>query len=150
MLKKIEKVKLLLKYLEKYGFDTSGTTILTKKGNLNRDASWYNYEVGHLKLNTIGDFEIGSEMVFSIEGHEITFTITAGYSVLLPIVCHIHNFKVPKYFINAEMFDWSELETEDDIEYIIKNCADKIEQMKKNDKEFSVTQREQKMNKDFK
>lgn len=149
MLKKIEKVKLLLKYLEKYGFDTSDSVILTKKGNLNRDASWYNFEVGHLKLNKIGDFETRSGWVFSIEGNEILFTITAGASILLPIVCHIHNFKVPKYYINAEMFEWSELETEEDIEYIIKNCADKIEQMKKNDKEFIATQREQKIKTDF-
>lgn len=149
MIKKIEKVKLILKYLEKYGFDTSGSVILSKKGNLNRDASWYNFEVGHLKLNTTADFETGSEWVFSKEGHEILFTITAGANILLPIVCHIHNFKVPKYYVNAEMFDWSELDTEEDIEYIIKNCADKIEQMKKNDKEFIAEQREQKLNKDF-
>ena len=64
---KQEKVKLLLKYAEKYGFNVSKSHIFTKNGNVQRDATWREYLIGISEVkNAPGIYERGTNGVFDI------------------------------------------------------------------------------------
>lgn len=150
MLKK-EKVKLLLKYAEKYGFNVSKSHIITKKGNVQRDVTWRDYLIGISDVkNTPGIYERGTNGVFDITvTNDLFFKITAGSLIHFPVPVLIQNFEKPKYFVYCEVADWNDFKTEADIEKYVKLSADAIESLKLNAKQYDMKKREQKMKKDF-
>lgn len=149
MLKKSDKVKFLLKCAEKYGFDISLTKILTKKGNVRQDATWYDYEIGKIEFTAIGKFQYNSPLLFSCDDNKLRFSILAGSHIRLPMVCHLDNLEKPSYFVCENSFDWKEFDSEEKIEYIVKTCADKIEQIKLIEKQYKTAKRENSLAKDF-
>lgn len=148
---KNEKVKLLLKYAEKYGFNVSKSHIITKKGNVQRDVTWREYLIGISEVkNAPGIYERGTNGVFDITvTNDLFFKITAGSLIHFPVPVLIQNFEKPKYFVYCEIADWNDFKTEADIEKYVKLSADAIESLKLNAKQYDLKIREQKMNKDF-
>lgn len=148
---KQEKVKLLLKYAEQYGFNVSKSHILTKKGNVQRDATWRDYIIGITEVkNADGIYERGTNGVFDVTVMgDLFFTITAGSLIHFPVPVLIQNFEKPKYFVYCEVADWNDFKTEADIEKYVKLSADAIESLKLNAKQYDLKKREQKMKKDF-
>lgn len=150
MLKK-DKVNLLLKYAQQYGFNVYKSQILTKNGNVKPDATWREYLIGTIKVkNAEGIYERGTNSVFDVTVlNNLFFHITAGSLIHFPVPVLIQNFKKPKYFVYCEVADWNDLKTEADIEKYVKLSADAIEALKLNAKQYEMKQREQKMKKDF-
>lgn len=148
---KNEKVKLLLKYTEQYGFNVSKSHILTKKGNVQRDVTWREYLIGISEVkNAPGIYERGTNGVFDITvTNDLFFKITAGSLIHFPVPLLIQNFEKPKYFVYCEVADWNDFKTEADIEKYVKLSADAIESLKLNAKQYDLKIREQKMKKDF-
>lgn len=148
---KQEKVKLLLKYAEQYGFNVSKSHILTKKGNVQRDVNWSDYIIGIAEVkNSPGIYERGTNGVFDITvTNDLFFKITAGSLIHFPVPVLIHNFEKPKYFVYCEVADWNDFKTEADIEKYVKLSADAIEALKLNAKQYDLKKREQKIKKDF-
>lgn len=148
---KNEKVKLLLKYAEQYGFNVSKSHILTKNGNVQRDATWREYLIGISEVkNAPGIYERGTNGVFDITvTNDLFFKITAGSLIHFPVPVLIQNFEKPKYFVYCEVADWNDFKTEADIEKYVKLSADAIESLKLNAKQYDLKKREQKMKKDF-
>ena len=148
---KNEKVKLLLKYAEQYGFNVSKSHILTKKGNVQRDVTWRDYIIGTTEVkNADGIYERGTHGVFDVTVMgDLFFTITAGLLIYFSVPVLIQNFEKPKYFVYCEVADWNDFKTEADIEKYVKLSADAIEALKLNAKQYDLKKREQKMEKDF-
>ena len=148
---KNEKVKLLLKYAEKYGFNVSKSHIITKKGNVQRDVTWREYLIGISEVkNAPGIYERGTNGVFDITvTNDLFFKITAGSLIHFPVPVLIQNFEKPKYFVYCEIADWNDFKTEADIEKYVKLSADAIESLKLNAKQYDMKIREQKIKKDF-
>jgi len=148
---KNEKVKLLLKYAEKYGFNVSKSHIITKKGNVQRDVTWREYLIGISEVkNAPGIYERGTNGVFDITvTNDLFFKITAGSLIHFPVPVLIQNFDKPKYFVYCEVADWNDFKTEADIEKYVKLSADAIESLKLNAKQYDMKIREQKIKKDF-
>lgn len=148
---KNEKVKLLLKYAEQYGFNVSKSHIITKKGNVQRDVTWREYLIGVSEVkNAPGIYERGTNGVFDITStNDLFFKITAGSLIHFPVPVLIQNFEKPKYFVYCEVADWNDFKTEADIEKYVKLSADAIESLKLNAKQYDMKIREQKMKKDF-
>ena len=151
MVKK-EKVNLLLKYAEQYGFNVSKSTILTKNGNVKPDATWREYLIGTIEVKKAeGIYERGTNGVFDCTIlNDLFFHITAGSLIHFPVPVLIQNFDKPKYFVYCEVADWNDFKTESDIEKYVKLSADAIEALKLNAKQYELKIREQKMKKDFK
>jgi len=148
---KNEKVKLLLKYAEQYGFNVSKSHILTKNGNVQRDATWRDYIIGITEVKKAdGIYERGTHDVFDVTAMgDLFFTITAGSLIHFPVPLLIQNFDKPKYYVYREVADWNDFKTEADIEKYVKLSADAIEALKLNAKQYDLKKREQKMEKDF-
>jgi hypothetical protein len=148
---KNEKVKLLLKYAEQYGFNVSKSHILTKNGNVQRDATWRDYIIGITEVkNADGIYERGTHGVFEVTVMgDLIFTITAGSLIHFPVPLLIQNFVKPKYYVYREVANWNDFKTEEDIEKYVKLSADAIEALKLNAKQYDLKKREQKMKKDF-
>jgi hypothetical protein len=148
---KNEKVKLLLKYAEQYGFNVSKSHILTKNGNVQRDATWRDYIIGITEVkNADGIYERGTHGVFDVTVMgDLIFTITAGSLIHFPVPLLIQNFDKPKYYVYREVANWNDFKTEADIEKYVKLSADAIEALKLNAKQYDLKKREQKIKKDF-
>jgi hypothetical protein len=148
---KNEKVKLLLKYAEQYGFNVSKSHILTKNGNVQRDATWRDYIIGITEVkNADGIYERGTHGVFEVTVMgDLIFTITAGSLIHFPVPLLIQNFVKPKYYVYREVANWNDFKTEADIEKYVKLSADAIEALKLNAKQYDLKKREQKIKKDF-
>ena len=150
MLKK-DKVKFLLKYAEQYGFNVSKSHILTKNGNVQREATWREYLIGTIEVkNVAGIYERGVNGVFDLTvTNDLFFHITAGSLIHFPVPLLIQNFEKPKYFVYCESADWNDFKTKADIEKYVKLSADAIEALKLNAKQYELKIREQKIKKDF-
>ncbi len=148
---KQEKVKLLLKYAEQYGFNVSKSHILTKNGNVQRDSTWRDYIIGITEVKKAdGIYDRGTNGVFDVTvTNDLFFMITAGSLIHFPIPVLIQNFVKPKYYVYCEVADWNDFKTEADIEKYVKLSADAIESLKLNAKQYDLKKREQKMKKDF-
>lgn len=147
---RLEKVKCLLKCAEKYGFDISKSNILTKGGNLKRDISYYNFEIGTFTIKNIDDaFFSGSASYSDNGGDDMIFHITAGPRVHIPFVNHLYSLYRQKYNIYVEQFDWVDLYSEETIDNLVKTCVEKIRNVEMCIKEYRISKRKKIIEKDF-
>lgn len=102
---KNEKVKLLLKYAAQYGFNVSKSHIITKKGNVQRYATWRDYIIGITEVkNAEGIYERDTHGVFDITvTNDLFFKISAGSLIHFPVPILIQNFEKPKYYVYCEV-----------------------------------------------
>ena len=151
---RLEKVKCLLKCAEKYGFDISKSNVLTKGGNLKRDANYYHLEIGTFTIKNIDDaffsgkFAVSSAS-YSDDGEDMIIHITAGPRVYIPFVNHLYNLYRQKYNIYVEQFEWVDLDSEETIDNLVKTCVEKIRNVEKCIKEYKISKRKEIMEKDF-
>ena len=151
---RLEKVKCLLKCAEKYGFDISKSNILTKGGNLKRDISYYQFKIGMFTIKNIDDAFFSGNITastasYSDDGDDMIFHITAGPHISIPFVNHLYSLYRQKYNIHLEQFDWSDLDSEETIDYLVKTCAEKLRNVEMCIKEHKISRRKEIMEKDY-
>ena len=143
-----------MKCAEKYGFDISKSNILTRGGNLKRDMQFFNLKIGMFTIKNIDDaffsgrFTVTSAS-YSDNGDDMIFNITAGPKIFIPFVNHLHSLYRQKYNVQVEQFEWSDLDSEETIDYLVKTCAEKLRNVERCIKEYRISKRKEIMEKDF-
>lgn len=151
MLKKIDKVKFILDYLEKNGWKVHRDKVFTKNGTLKK-CGW-NAAIAETTFTIEDNARVNNLTHSSTYGgtkNKINLYITMDYEFQVPYFSFLYvDIDEPVYCVTEERYTWTDLKTTKQIEKIIKTCVDKINDVKLKIKERSVRAKKEKLLGDF-
>lgn len=150
MLKKIDKVKFTLDYLEKNGWKVHRNKVFTKNGTLKK-REW-NMKIAETTFTIEDNANVNNLTNSSTYGatkNKINLYITMDYEFQVPFFSYLYEIDEPVYCVTEERYTWTDLKTTKQIEKILKTCVDKINDVKLQMKERMVITKKENLLEDF-
>lgn len=150
MLKKIDKLKFTLDYLEKNGWKIHRNNVFTKNGTLKK-REW-NMKIAETTFTIEDNANVNNLTNSSTYGatkNKINLYITMDYEFQVPFFSYLYEIDEPVYCVTEERYTWTDLKTTKQIEKILKTCVDKINDVKLQMKERMVRTKKENLLEDF-